>query len=346
MRPDVQAAFRQQATDCRRLGSPFNALVCEVLSERLDASTRFGRIIDTWQGAPVPDALALRAAGALHGLARSGRCERLTAQYPPHARGEPDPLWTAIAEALIAHEDFICEYLDRPPQTNEVGRSSVLLGGALQIAERTGLALDWHEIGASAGLNLAFDQYRYDFGSVHWGDMDSPVRIRSSWEGRLPPLTARLHVAERAGADLNPLLATSAVLRERLISYVWPDQSERIERTLAALSVVAGTPWGVERAGAAEWVTQRFAPPLRQDRVHVLAHTIVWQYLSQSDRDAITTVMNDAGRLATERAQVAWLCMEADDVRDGAGLHLTLWPGGKRNLIGRADFHGRWIRWL
>ena len=346
MRSDLQEAFRQQARDCRRLGSPFNALVCEVLSERLDASTRFGRIIDTWQGAPVLDALALRAAGALHGLARSGQCERLTAQYPPHAWGEPDPLWTAIAEALIAHEAFLCEYLDRPPQTNEVGRSSALLGGALQIAERTGLPLSWHEIGASAGLNLAFDQYRYDLGSVQYGDMDCPVAIRSSWEGRLPPVAARLHVAERAGADLNPLPANSAVLRERLISYVWPDQSERIERTLAALAVVAGAPWGVERAGASEWVARHFSPPLRHDRVHVLAHTIVWQYLSQGDRDAMTTVMNDAGRLATERAQVAWLCMEADNVDDGAGLHLTLWPGGQRNLIGRADFHGRWIRWL
>lgn len=346
MRPALQEAFRQQARECRRLGSPFNGLVCELLSERLDGSARFGRIIEAWGGSPVEDALALRATGALHGLARSGRCRQLEAQYPPHSRGEPEPLWAAIAEASTTHDDFLCEYLDRPPQTNEVGRSSVLLGAALLIAQRTGLALSWHEIGASAGLNLAFDQYHYDLGPAHYGDVGAPVTIRSTWEGRLPPLAAPLHVIERAGADLDPLLASSASLRERLISYVWPDQPERLERTLAALAVAADAPWQVERAAAAEWVAARFSLPLKEQRVQVLAHTVVWQYLSQNERDAVSTSMNDAGRRATERARVAWISMEADDVRDGAGLHLTLWPEGERTLIGRADFHGRWVRWL
>jgi hypothetical protein len=37
--------------------------------------------------------------------------------------------------------------------------------------------------------------------------------------------------------------------------------------------------------------------------------------------------------------------MEADGQRDGAALALQLWPPGKKHQIGRADFHGRWIRW-
>lgn len=346
MKPELQEAFRQQASACCELGSPFNGLVCELLAERLDVSRRFGRSIEAWVGSPVQDALALRAAGALHGLARSGRCPRLAAQYPPHSRGEPEPLWAAIAEALTAHDDFLCEYLDRPPQTNEVARSSVLLGAALLIAQRTGLALSWYELGASAGLNLAFDHYHYELGPARYGDAGAPVRIRSSWEGTLPPLAAPLHVAERAGADLDPLLVTSASLRERLLSYVWPDQPERLERTLAALTLAANAPWRVERAAASEWVAARFSLPLKEQRVHVLAHTVVWQYLSQDERDAVTTVMNDTGRRATETARVAWISMEADDLRDGAGLHLTMWPEGERTLIGRADFHGRWVRWL
>jgi hypothetical protein len=346
MRPDLQEAFRQQARDCRRLGSPFNALVCEVLAQHLDGSTRFGRIIDAWEGRPVPDALALRAAGGLHGLARSGRCRALAAEYPPNAWGESEPLWLAIRDALSTHADFLCDYLSGPPQTNEVGRSSALLGAALIIARRTGLPLSWNEIGASAGLNLAFDQYGYDLGSVHYGRVDAPVTIGSSWEGVLPPLATPLRVADRAGADLNPLLASSATLRERLMSYIWPDQSERIARTLAALDLAAVAPWRVERAQADDWVAARFSRPLSEGRAHVLAHTVVWQYLSQSERDAITTTMNDAGTRASHRAPVAWISMEADEVRDGAGLHLTLWPGGERVLIGRADFHGRWVRWL
>ena len=37
--------------------------------------------------------------------------------------------------------------------------------------------------------------------------------------------------------------------------------------------------------------------------------------------------------------------MEADGTRDGAALTLTLWPEGETHLLGRVDFHGRWLRW-
>lgn len=346
MRSDLQDAFRQQAEACRKLGSPFNAQVCELLSQHLDASTRFGRIIESWQGQPVPDALALRATGALHGLARSGRCRVLSEQYPPNAGGEPGPLWAAIAEALNVHEDVLCAYLSSPPQTNEVARSSALLGAALIVARHTGLPLCWNEIGASAGLNLAFDQYRYELGSVNHGRVGAPVTVRSSWEGKLPALDVPLRVDERAGVDLNPLDARSPAHRDRLISYIWPDQSERIERTLAALDMAAAAPWRVEKAAAGDWVAARFALPRAEGRAFVLAHTVVWQYLSQSERDAITATLQDAGARATPRAPVAWIAMEADEVHDGAGLYLTQWPGGERALLARADFHGRWVRWL
>jgi hypothetical protein len=345
MRPDLQQAFREQAKHCHRLGSPFNGMLCELLAERLDGATRFGRRIEAWTGKPVPDALALRATGALHALARSGRAPGLTRRYPPHD-STPDSLWAAVAEALLEHEDFVSEYLERPPQTNEVARSSALLGAALLITERTGLDLSWHEIGASAGLNLMFDQFRYELGPAHYGDSDAAVVIRSEWQGTWPSLSARVRVAERAAADVEPLDPASAAHRERLLAYIWPDQSERLGRTAAALDMAAAAPGRVERASASDWVRARFAAPPREGQVRVLAHTIVWQYLSPHEQDAITDVMNEAGSRATPRARVAWVSMEADRVPDGAGVQLTSWPGGERSLIARADFHGRWVRWL
>lgn len=281
MRPDLEQAFRQQARDCRRLGSPFTSLVCELLAERPDDSTRFGRFIDAWSGPAVRDASALRAAGALHGLARSGQAPGLAQQYPPKGDGEREALWKAITEAIPAHEDFLCKYLERPPQTNEVGRSSVLLGAALILSQRTGLPLCWNEIGASAGLNLAFDRYYYDLGSTQYGDPTAPVATRSHWQGSLPPIAPGVQLQERAGADTEPLCADSAADRERLISYVWPDQPERLARTVPALDMVVAMGWRVERAAAPEWVASRVLRQLPEDRGHVLAHTVVWQYLSQ-----------------------------------------------------------------
>jgi hypothetical protein len=101
----------------------------------------------------------------------------------------------------------------------------------------------------------------------------------------------------------------------------------------------------VQRASAAEAVSAHFGAPLAGDRAHVLVNTIVWQYLPRTERDAVKGVMADAARRATKRCPVAWFSMEGDDVPDSAALHLSLWPGGERRLVGRADFHGRWVRW-
>ena len=40
------------------------------------------------------------------------------------------------------------------------------------------------------------------------------------------------------------------------------------------------------------------------------------------------------------QAPLAWLRMEGDGAEPGAAIALTLWPGGRTRLLGRADFHG------
>jgi hypothetical protein len=37
--------------------------------------------------------------------------------------------------------------------------------------------------------------------------------------------------------------------------------------------------------------------------------------------------------------------MEGDGVEPSAAVTLTLWPGGETRLLGRAGFHGAWVRW-
>ena len=51
----------------------------------------------------------------------------------------------------------------QPVQTNEPGRSVSLLGGYLEVARaHPGLPLRVFEVGASAGLNLLWDEFRYE----------------------------------------------------------------------------------------------------------------------------------------------------------------------------------------
>lgn len=341
---DVLKSFERQAIACRKLGSPFTAEVCDVLAERLDRTSRFGRRILDWQGDSGTDALALRAAAGFHALKRAGRSEGLAAVYPPVPL-DRTALANALLGAIAAEDDFLHNWLDSAPQTNEVARSSVLLGAALILGSELGLPLDWHEVGASMGLNLGFDRYRYDFGSASWGATDSPVLVRSEWRGESPDTSAPVAIRSRAGCDLNPLDPGSPEDRERLLSYIWADQAERLARAGAALDVAAAASWRVERADAADWVAKHLSGSTAPGSVRVLVHTIVWQYLPEATRAAITATMEMAGQQATPETPVAWLRMEADG-RDTAAVRLKLWPGGTDREIARADFHGRSVEWL
>jgi hypothetical protein len=337
-------AFRRQAAACLKLGSPFTALVCELLAQRLTQHSRFGRRVLRWRGDPVSDALALRAAGGLHALARSGECFALRDSYPPNRVGE-DGLVQALEVAIRDHDAFLNDYLDAAPQTNEVKRSAVLIGGCLTIAAETGLPLAICEIGASAGLNLALDRYRYVLGTGAWGDPQAKVVIRCEWEGVAPPLEAPLAVVSRRGCDLNPLDAASERDRERLLSYIWADQAERLAMTAQALSEAASAPWRVERADAAAWTEERLAEAAPHRVARVLAHTIMWQYLTEDTKRRVEGAVRAAGARAEASRPLAWLRMELDGDDNSAGVYLATWPGGRQRMLGRADFHGRWVRW-
>lgn len=344
MAGEIWEFFERQAAACRALGSPFTASVCEALARHLDDASAFGRRILSWSGRPMADALALRAAGALHFLARSGAAPRLTRAYPPHdASG--NALWSAIAAAIADHDAVLAGFLDSPPQTNEAARSAVILGGALTIAEETRLPLQTYEIGASAGLNLHFDRYFYDLGSGRWGDPAAVVRLSCAWSGAPPSLDAPLRIVDRAGCDVNPLDPARRSDRERLLAYVWADQPERLARMETALADAGARDERIERADAAEWLERRLSAPAKPGRVRVLIHTIVWQYLPSETRTRLSGLIAATGAAATPDAPFAWLRVEADSDPGSAPIASTLWPGGDERALGRADFHGRWACW-
>jgi len=345
MNPHVLGTFRSQAEACRSLGSPFTATLCDLFAERLTDSSRFGARILNWPDSAKDDAIALRAAGALHALVRSGRARELAALYPP-LEAKPDQLWAAIEAAIEKHDDFLHDFLDSPPQTNEVSRSSALLGLTLRLTERFGKPLALHEIGASAGLNLAFDSYHYRLGDdLEWGDPKALVDIESLWRGNLPPLDAELVIASRAGCDRNPLDPHNPDSVERQLAYIWADQHQRIGRVSAALSAATTRPYVVEKADAAEWVETRLAEEPEPGITRVFFHTIVWQYLSREKQERITAAFAEAGAKATDETPLVWMYMEAEGHPGGAVLKQTVWPGGEKETAGLSDYHGRWVDW-
>ncbi len=342
----IRASFDDQAAACAALGSPFTARLCRLLGTRLDEENAVGRRILSWPGDPSGkhDALALRLAGALHALVLAGTNPALAACYPP-ADASDDALWAACRNAFETDEAFLLERLLSPPQTNEVRRSGALLPGFLTIAALCGKPLVLSEVGASAGLNLQWDRYAYRLGQSSWAIANSDILIAPDWSGPEPEM-ANIQVIDRAGCDLRPVDPADAQERLRLLSYIWADQADRIERTGKSLALASERPLPVEQADAVEWLEQRLSMPI-PGAAHVVYHSIVWQYLPAEKREAGRRVLEAAGAKATADAPLAHLQMEADDQpKDGAALTLQVWPSGRKEMIGRADFHGRWVRWF
>jgi hypothetical protein len=247
-----------------------------------------------------------------------------------------------VVAATEAHAPTLVAALGEGVQTNEVGRSASLLGGFLEVA-RAGLPLHVLEVGASAGLNLLFDRYRYEAGEDAFGPADSPLRFVEPWVSRAPDLATPVEVAARRGCDAAPIDPSSPEGRLRLRSFVWPDQLDRLARLDAALSVVdrVGAPV-VDRAGAAAWASAQLADPA-PGVATVLTHSIVLQYLDPLERATLVAAIESAGARADDRAPLAWLRLEPGG--DQAELRLTTWPGGHTRVLATSAYHGPPVLW-
>jgi hypothetical protein len=245
-------------------------------------------------------------------------------------------------KATLAHPELPA-WLDSAPQTNEVGRSAVLMAGLLAVAGRFGQPLELLELGASAGLNLILDRYGYDLGGLAAGDPASPLQLKPEWTGPRPP-EARVEVAVRRGVDLNPLDPRRD--SERLLAYVWPDHARRLAQLETALAIAGSDPPPVDRGDAADWTEARLAEPRIAGVTRVLLHSIAFQYFPEETKARVRAAAARAGAAATREAPLAWLRYEHDSGDERITLRLRTWPGGEDALLAHCHPHGTTIHWL
>lgn len=354
MRPDV--AFRRQAEACASLGSPMYADLLGRVADTLAAggadAAPLEAVLAGHEDDPGPSALALRLAGSVHRLVLERRAGALAAYYPSvGGTWEPDGGWSAFRDLVAAEPDAVREWLDRPPQTNEVGRSAALLAGLLEVARRRGRPQPVRlvEIGSSGGLNLLADRFAYvdDTGRVH-GDAASPVRLDGAWTGpgpwtQDPPWP---EVVERTGSDVMPVDVTTTEGRLALTAYLWPDMPARLERLRGALRLAGETPVQVHRRTAREAVE---GVELVDRTVTVLWHSVMWQYLDVVEQDAVRARVDALGAAATEDAGFAHVTLEprrrTAEEDHAFWLVVRVWPGGEERWAGRSRGHGVPVDW-
>jgi hypothetical protein len=337
--------LRLQGQMCGKLGSPFYETLLTRAADDFVAGGPIAAVIEGYPHAPIASAMALRLMGAVHRAVLEGRAPALAPRYPSvggdgdGVRAWPD-FRAFVADGMPELRRVLVE---RGVQTNEVGRTAALLCGFLAFARASGLPLRCLEVGASAGLNLRWDRFRYVAPDTTWGDATSPVVLRDRWLDDGLPFDVQTSVVERAGCDANPLDPTTDDGRTTLLSYVWPDQAERLALVRAACDVARRVPATIEPANGADWIAARLARPT-PGVATVVYHSIVIQYFDEASRDRLIAAIADAGGRATRDAPLAWVRMEPGG--EQAEVRSTTWPGGEERLVATCGFHGAGVRCL
>jgi hypothetical protein len=315
------------------MGSPFYASLLE--SAATDETGATAETLAGFESESESAAIGLRLMGAVHRLVLEGRLPALEPHYPSvGGDGDPAAAWPPFRDALRENLPEIRRLASRGCQTNEVGRCAALLGGFLEVAHRTGLPLRILEIGASAGLNLRWDSYRYESGpsgepgEAGWGDEESAVRFVNFFD--VPPnLDRAAEVAERKGCDLEPIDPTTDEGALSLRSFIWADQLGRLSRLDGAISIAQLVPAEVERLDAATFLERELADP-RRGMATVVFHSVFMQYASEDQRTRIGG--------AIDAASVYYLRLEPGE----GTFEIRLGD----ELLGTSGPHGTGIRWF
>jgi len=338
--------FEFQAVACEALGSSLYAGLLNHAASDLRTGGPTAMVLDGHLDVPGRSALALRMLGGVHALVLTGRAPEL-ARFYPSAGGHADPgpgaglAWQALRQVLIEHSDDVRAWLDHPPQTNEVGRGAALVGTLCRLVADAGYPIRLFEIGASAGLNLRADRFRITGGGAAYGEPSSPVQMIGGWLGRAPA-AGPIQVVSRVGGDLAPVDPVAESGRLKLLAYVWADQVERLDRLRGACQLAAEIPAEMRTEPASETISRITLEP---GTWTVLWHSIMRQYLSQEQKDAIDSGLEALGGQASGSARFAHVSLELVRGTTDTPLELVTWPGRVSRRLGTAPPHGLPVTW-
>lgn len=315
-----------QARACQVMGSPLYTHLLTVAAQDVLAGGPTAELLLPKVRPGRGDAAALRFMAAVHRLVLTRRAPRLALHYPT-VGGSGDLIGIAapFLATIAEHTDALATDIERPCQTNEVGRSAGLLLGLLEASQAAGLPLSLREVGAAAGLNLRMDAWRYELpdGQIV-GAPASELVLADRWRGPVPHAGAPLRVLDRRGGDRHPIDPTRAEGRLTLSASVWADQLARFQRLGAAIRIASTIPATVDRAEADAWVGDHVRPV--KGRCTVVFHSIMEEYLPTDQRIRLHQAVAEAGARATLDAPLAWVRMEPSDELRRHVVELRLWP--------------------
>ncbi len=257
-----------------------------------------------------------------------------------HGRDVPPGLGEAFGRFCASHEAEILHLVkSRRVQTNEIRRCSYLMpafGVVAQLARDRPLALI--DVGASAGLNLLWDRYRYRYSDgSEYGPPESRVLIDCELRTPMPSLPPDFpEVASSVGIDLDPVDMSDDEESEWMMALVWPDHRDRAKLLREARRIWLDDPPRVD-AGDAIDLLPSIIDQTPEGAALCVFHCHTLNQFPLEARDTFRDTLNQA----SERRDIYYVPSE------GAQMSLYRVRRGERTVImsARRHAHGRWIEW-
>ena len=345
-RGTLAATLRKNSEEAAKWSSPLYSTLCSHMAADVTAGGPTWRLLAPYATEPADEYYPFRALAGVHHMVLRGELDELKAHYPSEGGdGDGEAAWPLVRDAFAAMPGEVISSLKHPLQTNETARCGALVGGFLTVAAEAGMPLRVRELGASAGLNLHFDRYRYEQDGAAFGPADSPVRFRDHWREGVPPFDAPLEVVSRRGCDIDPIDPTTDEGRLSLLAFMFPDQMRRYELLREAIEVARAFPSEVDKESVETWVERELAE-LPEGEATVVYHSLFWIYLPDEIRAKTKAAIEDAASRAGEANPLAWLSYELGPELVDCELRLTSWPGGEERLLATGDVHIAPVRWL
>lgn len=300
-------------------------------------------------------------AGADHPLA-AWYPSVVTSARPVGSIGSDDDPYPAFRSLCLESSRLPVVVATRTTQTNEVGRSGALLPAFATVEAGVAGPLGLIELGASAGLNLAFDRYAYDYaedGSLAPVTGSAVTLTPRSRGPHAIPVPSRFpDVAGRVGIDRHPVDIIDSESARWLVACQWPDQIDRLNRVRAAIEVVRTDPPLVEEGDMVTAVDRLVGTVAPHGHPCVYA-TWALAYLTFDEQRRLLATLDTIGSardlsflFAEQPDEVPGLPMPGPAGGSGSGPATVLvwirWRHGNRSEQRLADMHphGRWISWL
>ncbi len=317
---------------------------------------RYSALIDELSGSDIARQLLIEAPreqrnpmlvlAALHYAALEGD-PALAPLYAKINTTPPEEFATRVRARLEGAPELVRRQLHRKTQTNEPGRSVVLVGVLRELKTRGITDVHLIDVGTSMGLNLYPDHYRINVAHSNDPTILNVEYLRDAGSaGEL----ARIH--QRIGIDPNPLDPQVPDDVRWLEACLWPESPERIARLHELVGQILAWPAATRLTGSALERIDEAVSACTPGPTPVIFHSWVAAYFSNDEqRQWRERVLEHVGRGA------AWVYLEHPDYvraltpppdsftspRPGGSQVVVAQPHQGATSWGWAHAHGRWL---